>query len=148
MRIKLLLILLAGIGSMLIISCKTSETMDQKVEKLLSQLTLEEKISLIHGNTFFTTPAIPRLGIPALHLSDGPCGVREENDPDSWNPANWTNDATAYFPALTSLASTWNPELATEFGYAYSEEAIVRGKDIMRAPGLNIHRPPLNRRNC
>ena len=147
MQIKLPLILIAGIGSLLLNACKTSETLDQKVEKLLSQLTLEEKISLIHGNTYFTTPAIPRLGIPALHLSDGPCGVREENDPDSWNSANWTNDATAYFPALTSLASSWNPELAAEFGYAYSEEAIARGKDIMLAPGLNIHRTPLNGRN-
>jgi beta-glucosidase len=73
--------------------------------------------------------------------------VREENDPDSWNSANWTNDATAYFPALTSLASTWNTELATEFGNAYGEEAIARGKDIMLAPGLNIHRTPLNGRN-
>ncbi len=131
----------------LLISCKTQESVDQKVEKLLAQLTLEEKVSLIHGNTFFTTPAIPRLGIPALHLSDGPCGVREENAPFDWNSANWTNDATAYFPALTSLASTWNTDLALEFGKAYAEEAIIRGKDIMLAPGINIHRTPLNGRN-
>jgi len=147
MRSRLIIILLAGCSCILLHSCKTTETTDKQVEKLLSQLTLEEKVSLIHGNTYFTTPAIPRLGIPALHLSDGPCGVREENDPDSWNSANWTNDATAYFPALTSLASTWNTELATEFGNAYGEEAIARGKDIMLAPGLNIHRTPLNGRN-
>jgi len=121
--------------------------MDQKVEKIVSQLTLEEKVSLIHGNTYFTTPAIPRLGIPALHMSDGPNGVREENAPYAWKSANWTNDATAYFPALTALASTWNTELATEFGTAYGEEAVIRGKDIMLAPGLNIHRTPLNGRN-
>lgn len=147
MKSKLIIILIAGFSCILLHSCKTSDTMEQKVEKLFSQLTLEEKVSLIHGNTYFTTPAIPRLGIPALHLSDGPCGVREENDPDSWNSANWTNDATAYFPALTSLASTWNTELASEFGSAYAEEAIARGKDIMLAPGLNIHRTPLNGRN-
>jgi len=147
MKSKIILILLAGLSGILFNSCKTQEPMDQKVEKLLSQLTLEEKVSLIHGNTYFTTPAIPRLGIPALHLSDGPCGIREENAPDSWNSANWKNDSTAYFPALTSLAATWNPELATEFGNAYGEEAVVRGKDIMLAPGLNIHRTPLNGRN-
>jgi beta-glucosidase len=141
------LLVFAGLFVTLLISCKTTESVDQRVDKLLSQLTLEEKVSLIHGNTFFTTPAIPRLGIPALHLSDGPCGVREENDPYSWKSANWTNDATAYFPALTALASTWNPELATEFGNAYGEEAVIRGKDIMLAPGLNIHRTPLNGRN-
>ncbi|MFN8134201.1 MAG: glycoside hydrolase family 3 N-terminal domain-containing protein [Bacteroidales bacterium] len=82
-----------------------------------------------------------------FYLSDGPCGVREENDPDSWNPANWTNDATAYSPHLLHLLSTWNPELATEFGYAYSEEAIVRGKRYYAGSGLNIHRTPLNGRN-
>jgi|CXWL01.1.fsa_nt_gi beta-glucosidase len=137
----------AGLFLILINSCKTVESIDQKSEKLLSQLTLEEKISLIHGNTYFTTAAVSRLGIPALHLSDGPSGVREENSPYSWESANWTNDATAYFPALTSLAATWNTELATEFGNAYGEEAVIRGKDIMLAPGMNIIRTPLNGRN-
>lgn len=147
MKKTLSFILLAGVISLLLISCKTEESIDQKIDKLLSQLTLEEKVSLIHGNTYFTTPAIPRLGIPALHLSDGPCGVREENSPYGWSAANWNNDSTAYFPALTALASTWNTELATEFGDAYGEEAVVRGKDIMLAPGMNIHRTPLNGRN-
>ena len=149
MRTKPVLILFAGILITLLNACKTPDTdlIDQKVEKLLLQLTLEEKVSLIHGNTYFTTPAIPRLGIPALHLSDGPCGVREENDPYSWNSAGWLNDSTAYFPALTSLAATWNTDLATEFGTAYAGEAIDRGKDIMLAPGFNIHRTPLNGRN-
>jgi len=147
MRKTLSLILLAGLFSILLNSCKTQESTEQKIEKLLSQLTLEEKVSLIHGNTYFTTPAIPRLGIPALHLSDGPCGVREEMSPYSWSSANWNNDSTAYFPALTSLAATWNTDLASEFGDAYAEEAIIRGKDIMLAPGMNIHRTPLNGRN-
>jgi beta-glucosidase len=147
MKIRHNLFLLAVFSIIMLNSFTATESTDQKVEKLLSQLTLEEKISLIHGNTYFTTPAIPRLGIPTLHLSDGPCGVREENAPDRWGSANWTNDATAYFPSLTSLASTWNTELATEFGNAFGEEAVVRGKDIMLAPGLNINRTPLNGRN-
>ena len=138
---------MAGFTCILLNSCKAQESVDQKVESIFLKLKLEEKVSLIHGNTFFTTPAIPRLGIPALHLSDGPCGVREENAPYSWKPANWTNDATAYFPALTALAATWNTDLSTEFGIAYGEEALARGKDIMLAPGLNIHRTPLNGRN-
>lgn len=140
-------VMLAMFTGIAIISCKTEETTDQKVQKLFEQLTLEEKVSLIHGNTWFTTPAIPRLGIPALHLSDGPCGVREEINPFNWGEAKWNNDSTAYFPALTSLAATWNTDLATDFGVAYAEEAIVRGKDIMLAPGMNIHRTPLNGRN-
>ncbi len=140
-------LLFIGLTIILMNSCKNEKTMDQKIDEILAQLTLEEKVSLIHGNTFFTTPAIPRLGIPALHLSDGPCGVREEKTPDSWGVLNWPNDASAYFPALTSLASTWNPDLADGFGIAYGEEALARGKDIMLAPGLNIHRTPLNGRN-
>jgi beta-glucosidase len=147
MKKSISLIILSALTCIMVSFCKTEETIDQKVEKLLSQLTLEEKVSLIHGNTYFTTPAITRLGIPALHLSDGPCGVREENAPYNWNSANWSNDSTAYFPALTSLSATWNTELATEFGYAYGEEAVIRGKDIMLAPGMNIHRTPLNGRN-
>ena len=147
MKKFIVLYILASLFSIVLYSCKTTEPIDQKVDKLFSKLTLEEKVSLIHGNTYFTTPAIPRLGIPALHLSDGPCGVREENAPYKWGSANWTNDATAYFPALTALASTWNTELATEFGIVYGEEAVTRGKDIMLAPGMNIHRTPLNGRN-
>ncbi len=139
--------MLASFFSIMLYSCKTTESIDQKVDKLLSKLTLEEKVSLIHGNTYFTTPAVARLGIPALHLSDGPSGVREENAPYKWRSANWKNDSSAYFPALTALASTWNTDLATEFGNAYGEEAVIRGKDIMLAPGLNIHRTPLNGRN-
>lgn len=140
---QVLLIVMA----ILLVSCNQSNTMDKKIDHILSQLTLEEKVSLIHGNTFFTTPAIPRLGIPALYLSDGPCGVREEHMPHSWDVAHWPNDSSAYFPALTSLAATWNTELAVRFGHAYAEEALVRGKNIMLSPGINIHRTPLGGRN-
>lgn len=141
------LTLVTGLLCILLGSCKTENKMDQEIDKLLSQLTLEEKVSLIHGNTFFTTPAIPRLGIPALHLSDGPTGIREENLPDSWGVANRTNDFVAYYPAMTSLAATWNTELAADFGHSYGEEAVIRGKHIMLAPGVNIHRTPLGGRN-
>ncbi|MBK7215346.1 MAG: glycoside hydrolase family 3 C-terminal domain-containing protein [Bacteroidales bacterium] len=148
MKSSISLLILICIAMIAVNSCKTEEeNIDQRVEKLLSQLTLEEKVSLIHGNTFFTTPAIPRLGIPALHLSDGPCGIREEMNPHDWNVANATNDAVSYFPSLVALASTWNQDLAAQFGKVYAEEAIIRGKNIMLAPGLNIHRTPLNGRN-
>lgn len=131
-----------------LLACKTpNDAGDKKIEDLIAQMTLEEKISLIHGNTYFTTPAIERLGIPVLNLSDGPCGVREENNPSDWGSANWTNDSTAYFPSLTALASTWNTDLATAMGKAYGEEALIRNKQIALMPGINIHRSPLNGRN-
>ena len=143
MKKLLLLTLLAG----LLGSCAHQSVQDKKINKLLSQLTLEEKISMIHGNTYFTTPPVERLGIPGFTLSDGPAGIREENNASDWGSAKWTNDSSAYFPCLTALASTWNPALATEFGKAYGEEAVIRNKFITLAPGINIHRTPLNGRN-
>ncbi len=105
MKSGLIFLTLASVLTMIISSCKTQDKIDQQVDDILKQLTLEEKISLIHGNTFFTTPAIPRLGIPALHLSDGPNGIREEMSPHDWSVANCKNDAVAYFPCLTA----WPP---------------------------------------
>lgn len=113
----------------------------------IEQLTLEEKIAMIHGDTYFTTPAVERLGIPGLTLSDGPCGIRYENKPAEWGSAEWGNDAATYFPSLTALASTWNPNLSAKFGKAYGEEAVIRGKNIVLMPGFNVNRTPLNGRN-
>ena len=120
---------------------------NQQIDSLLGQMTLEEKVSLLHGNSKFTTAAIERLGIPEWHLSDGPHGVREEINRDSWGPAGWTNDSSSYFPTGTALAATWNPELAKQEGIALGEEARFRGKDVLLGPGINIHRTPLCGRN-
>jgi len=117
------------------------------IEKLILEMTLQEKLSMIHGNSYFTTQAVERLGIPGLTLSDGPCGIRYENLPDKWGSLGWDNDSVTYFPSLTALASTWDPQLAAEFGNAYAEEALIRGKNIVLMPGINIHRTPLCGRN-
>lgn len=132
---------------MLFTCCKHEKSIDQKADELLQKLTLGQKISLIHGNTMFGVASIDSLGIPALKLSDGPCGVREEINPNDWGAANWTNDSTSYFPSLTGMASSWNKELANQFGIIYGEEGIIRGKHIMLMPGINIHRTPLCGRN-
>ncbi|HYW96309.1 MAG TPA: glycoside hydrolase family 3 N-terminal domain-containing protein, partial [Bacteroidales bacterium] len=140
-------LLILPVMAALLVSCAKKDKQEEQTDKLLSQLTLKEKISMIHGNTYFTTPPVERLGIPGFTLSDGPAGIREENNPSDWGSAKWKNDSTAYFPSLTALASTWNPVLATEFGKAYGEEAVIRNKFITLAPGINIHRTPLNGRN-
>jgi beta-glucosidase len=120
---------------------------EARVEDLLSRLTLEEKISLIHADSKFTTAAIPRLGIPRRRLDDGPHGVREDIGPDSWQPAGKTDDFSTAMPAGICLAATWNPDLGYAEGEAIGQEARARGKDIMLGPGVNILRTPLCGRN-
>lgn len=121
--------------------------LEARVEDLLGRLTVEEKISLLHGDSKFTTAAIPRLGIPVRWLSDGPHGVREEIKKDAFDPAGWTDDFSTGMPCGLALAATWNPQLAETEGGVIGEEARARGKDIMLGPAVNIMRTPLCGRN-
>lgn len=114
---------------------------------IIEKLTLEEKISMIHASGFFCTAAVERLGIPGLRMSDGPSGVRQEFENDSWTPIADTADFVSWLPSNTCLASTWNPQLAYRFGQVLGSEARGRGKDIILAPGINIKRTPLCGRN-
>ena len=123
------------------------QPLDARVEDLLSRMTLEEKIALVHADSKFTSAAIPRLGLPRRWLSDGPHGVREDVGPDTWKPAGRTDDFASFMPALIGLAATWNTDLATAYGKVIGEEARQRGKQIMLGPGMNIMRTPLNGRN-
>jgi len=125
----------------------TQKSIDERIEDALSKMTLEEKVAMCHAQSRFSSPGVPRLGIPELWLSDGPNGVREEIVWDDWNPARQTNDSCTAFPVLTSLAATWNPDLAYKFGKALGEEARYREKDIILGPGVNMYRTPLNGRN-
>jgi len=124
-----------------------NQPLDARVEDLLSRLTLEEKISLIHADSKFTTAAILRLGIPRRWLDDGPHGVREDIGPDTWASAGRTDDFATAMPVGICLAATWNPGLGYAEGEAIGQEARARGKDIMLGPGVNILRTPLCGRN-
>src|SRR5438067_9003300 len=117
--------------------------LESRIEELLGQLTLEEKIALVHGNTKFSTLGIPRLGIPERWLTDGPHGVREEISPDSWVPAGRWDDYATALPIGLGMAATWNPELVQAGGKVLGSEARARKKDILLAPGVNIQRTPL-----
>lgn len=119
----------------------------KRVEDALSRMTLEEKVAMIHAQSKFSSPGVPRLGIPEVWTSDGPHGVRAEVYWDEWNMAGWTNDSCTAFPALTCLAATWNPRMAALFGKSIGEEARYRNKNILLGPGVNIYRTPLNGRN-
>ena len=120
--------------------------MENRVKDALSHMTTHEKIQVIHAQSKFTSAGVPRLGIRQLNMDDGPHGVREELEWNTWNPARWTNDSIVAFPSLTCLASTWNRDLSRLYGHSVSEEFAFRGKDVMLGPGVNIARTPMNGR--
>lgn len=120
--------------------------LEERVKDALSRMTTHEKVKMLHAQSKFTSAGVPRLGIRQLNMDDGPHGVREELEWNTWSPAKWTNDSIVAFPSLTCLASTWNRELSEAYGDAVSEEFAFRGKDIMLGPGANIARTPLNGR--
>ncbi len=133
------------------------------IDEVLQAMTLEEKAKLLVGgaNNFFgagavvggeadlvagaagTSPAIPRLGIPATVLTDGPAGVRID-------PTRKGTDKTYYataFPIGSCLASTWNTELVGKVGEAIGNETKEYRCDVILGPGMNLHRNPLCGRN-
>ena len=145
---KVLMFLMYLILPFFSLFCQNTDTeLEGKINKIITQMTLEEKVKMCHAQSKFSSPGVPRLGIPDIWMSDGPHGVRAEISWDSWAYAGWTNDSCTAFPALTCLASAFNPELAYRYGKSIGEEARFRGKDILLAPGVNIYRIPMNGRN-
>ncbi len=124
-----------------------AQSVENRIDQLVSQMTLDEKIGLVHGDSKFATAGVPRLGIPRLWMSDGPEGVREEIEPNGWRPATRTDDFSTWMPADLGLAASFDPDLAREYGAVIGQEAKARGKHIMLGPSLNIQRTPLNGRN-
>lgn len=114
--------------------------MEDRIEALLGQLTLEEKVSLVAGADMWTSPGVPRLSIPALKVTDGPNGARGGTVPGAGRPA-------ACFPCGTALGATWNPDLVRRVGVALGEEARSKGAHVLLAPAVNAHRSPLAGRN-
>jgi beta-glucosidase len=123
-----------------------TSSIDSKINSLISQMTLEEKVNMIHASSSFTSGGVPRLNIPELVMSDGPHGVRPEHGRD-WTLDKNVYDSGTYLPVGVCLAATWNPQLGYEFGKVLGSEANFRGKDIILGPGINIMRTPVNGRN-
>ena len=125
----------------------TNRPIEERVKDALNQMTLEEKVKMIHAQSKFSSAGVPRLGIPEVWATDGPHGIRPEVLWDEWDQAGWTNDSCIAYPALTCLSATWNPEMSHLYGKSIGEEARYRKKDILLGPGVNIYRTPLNGRN-
>ncbi|MDJ0848338.1 MAG: glycoside hydrolase family 3 C-terminal domain-containing protein [Myxococcota bacterium] len=113
--------------------------MPAAVDELISQLSLEEKVSLLAGRDLWCTPPIERLGIPAFKVTDGPNGARGGDMSGSVS--------AACFPVATALAATWNTALVREVGRALGQEARSKRAHLLLAPTVNLHRSPLAGRN-
>lgn len=115
---------------------------DSEIDGIISEMTLEEKVNMLHGKTMFTSAGVERLGIADMKYADGPFGIREELQAHSWAPLGWTKDSATFFPTGSALAATWSPELAYIYGTGMAREARLRGKDMILGPAINIQRIP------
>jgi beta-glucosidase len=117
-----------------LISSPPAGNVEARVESLLNQMTLEEKIDLLGGVDGFFLRGVPRLNFPRLKMADGPIGVR------NFGPATTMAGGIA-------LAATWNPTLAERVGTEIGRDARAKGVHFLLGPGVNIYRAPMNGRN-
>ena len=109
---------------------------DERARALLTQLTLDEKLSLLAGQSFWKTRAVPRVSLAPMRVTDGPRGVGYHS---AWRRC------TA-FPTGIALGASWDPDLAREFGEALARETAAVGAHVVLGPAVNICRTPLNGR--
>lgn len=132
------------------------------IDKLISQMTLHEKIMLCTGDNMWKTKAYEHLGIPSILMSDGSSGVRFQKNSDVSGDVSFyesisgsfdsaeavanTHEATC-FPSNSAVSCSWNPELVYEIGQAIARECRRLGIHLLLGPGMNIRRHPLTARN-
>src|SRR5580692_2041745 len=115
-------------------AAEVAQRAEARVESILARMTLEEKIDYLGGVDTFYVRAVPRLGLPAFRMADGPFGVRN------------VGPSTAYAAGI-ALAASWDRDLANRVGAAIGRDARARGVHIILAPGVNIYRAPMCGRN-
>ena len=117
-----------------------------QIERVLSDLTLEEKAALVAGTDFMYTNPVPRLGVPSLRMSDGPHGLRVQEGKGGDNGVTGSAPATA-FPTAATVACGWNEENSRKIGVLIGKEAHKYGVHVVLGPGANIKRNPTAGRN-
>ncbi len=122
------------------------DIMARKYQDIIDKLTLKEKASMMSGKDYWQTQDIARLGIPSIYLSDGPHGLRKQQDEADNLGISKSYEATC-FPTAVSVANSWDLKLGEEIGHALGQEAIHQKVHVLLGPGLNIKRNPLCGRN-
>ena len=133
-RALLIMAVLAVLLNRALAQAPSSASVEKRVDLLLSQMTVDEKIEMLGGINDFYARAIPRLGIPSLKMSDGPIGVHDYG-------------LTTAYPVGIALAASWDMELAQRFGTSMGKDARARGVHFILGPGMNIYRAPMCGRN-
>jgi len=144
-------------GSLLVValvlfsSCGQSSGKEQKVQQrvdsILQQMTLEEKVQLVTGRDYWGIAAIPSAGVPEINFANGPVGVRPESRTPLYPPGVVDSVKTTSFPIPVVLSSTWNRSLIGETGKAMGLESRWKNIHCLLAPGMNIQRVPYGGRN-
>lgn len=119
---------------------------EKDYKKILDELTLDEKLSLLSGKTFWLTKDIDRVGIPSVWMSDGPHGLRKEKASAGTNIMQESEISTC-FPTAVTTASSWDVELMEKVGETIADEAKALKVTTVLGPGVNIKRSPLCGRN-
>ncbi|HEY8523603.1 MAG TPA: glycoside hydrolase family 3 protein [Acidimicrobiales bacterium] len=110
------------------------------IPRLVEQLTLDEKAALTAGVDMWSTPAVPRLGIPKVWLIDGPSGARG-------TVMGTAGPTSVCLPCGSALGATWNPPLLEEVGALLGRQVRTKSARVLLAPTVNLHRSPLAGRN-
>ena len=142
---KIFLLPIILFSSYILISQNMNDSIAQKVDLLLSELTLEEKASLCSGRDDWSSESIDRLNIPWIWMSDGPHGLRRA---PATNKAGYGDQLPATcFPTASALAATWDVDLIYDVGVALGEECQAIDVNVLLGPGVNIKRSVLGGRN-
>lgn len=142
---KATLITLLIISSAFMLISQNNNTMDNKIQNIISQLTLEEKASLCSGRDDWSSEPIERLDIPWVWMADGPHGLRRA--PETNKPGYGDQLPATCFPTASALAATWDAKLIYDVGVALGEECQALDVGVLLGPGVNIKRSPLGGRN-
>lgn len=116
------------------------------INDLLLNMTVEEKAAILAGTEFWKTNDIPRLSIPSIYMTDGPCGLRKQGEKADHLGLNQSEETTS-FPTGATVASSWNLNNAQEMGRAIAKESQHFGVNLLLGPSINIKRNPRCGRN-